>query len=95
MYECNYCQHKALKPADFKLNGAVLCCPVIIQEPAVVRHVDRAGGSVGWSNSPFALDQSQVDLPAHTPLHDAHRLIRPDGSCRLKKKKIKIISTLE
>lgn len=26
MYEGNYCQHKALKPADFKLNGAVLWC---------------------------------------------------------------------
>ena len=26
MYEGNYCQHKALKPADFKLNGVVLWC---------------------------------------------------------------------
>lgn len=26
MYEGNYCQHKALKPADFKLNSVVLWC---------------------------------------------------------------------
>lgn len=41
MSEGSYCQHKALKPADFKLNGTVLCWPASLRKLTSSLSVDR------------------------------------------------------
>lgn len=42
MYEHSYCQHKALKPADFKLNSAALQGPASSGRPEGPGDEDRA-----------------------------------------------------
>lgn len=58
MYEHNYCQHNALKPADFKWN----CCPTLPRSIAGPRSVDRTYSHVGW-----CIKCCTLPLWSHTP----------------------------
>lgn len=67
MYEHNYCQHKALKPADFKLNGAVLWCPASFRRLTGTQ-CGRSVPQLGLVWQPFhsAPAATHIYLPAHT-----------------------------
>lgn len=58
MYEHNYCQHNALKPADFKWN----CCPTLPRSLAGPCSVDRTYSRVGW-----CIKCCTLSLWPHTP----------------------------
>lgn len=51
MYEHNYCQHKALKPADFKLNSAALQGPASSGRQEGPGDVDTWAGMVNSVHS--------------------------------------------
>lgn len=76
MYGGNYCQHKALKPADFKLNGTVLWCPASFGRLTDSHSVDRGQRRRLEHYRLLSAPTSQMHCPARAPLRSTHRASR-------------------
>lgn len=74
MHEGGYCQHKALKPADFQLIGTVLGWPATLRRPTSSPRVDRAWWH-GQNTTSFTLPPQLTPCLAR-PLHSAPQAIR-------------------
>lgn len=71
MSEGSYCQHKALKPADFKLNGTVLWWP---EETNQLSQCGQSAVAQAGMPPVSFCTRSQTHPPAHTLLHSTQSL---------------------